>query len=197
MVSEEQKIDNVKKVLALVEKFPEPRKSLIKEMLEGPIGSRYFTAPASQRTQYHSAFPGGLVYHSLLVVANLWRLAKDLCPDKYPNHVLSFVGLFHDLGKAGDESGDMYVVNGSQWHRDRGMMYELNNDIMYMEHSERSAFLLQKYGVTMEDYEYISIRIHDGQYIDANKMYKMKEPDLALFLHWADLYAVRTEKNEV
>ncbi len=186
MISDEQKEKNYARVMDLVATFPEPRRSQVLAMLDGPIGMSYFTAPASSREEYHDCFPGGLCHHSLNVIANLWRLAKDLCPDAFPKHQLAFVGLFHDLGKVGDGDVERYLPQPSDWHREKGMLYVVNEDMQWMPTSEGALYILQKHGVIVDRDEWLAIRLNDGQYADENRPYRMREPKLALLLHWAD-----------
>jgi len=189
-------MENVEKVMTLIEAFPEPRRTKVKEMMDGKIGESYFTAPASSRESFHSAYPGGLCYHSLLVVANLWRLVKDLCPDRYAKDQLAFVGLFHDLGKVGDGSVERYIPNRNSFQRtEYGKLYTINPDMNYMTVTDGGLFILQKYGIEIGYDEYLALRLADGQYDPANSDYKMKEPELALLVHWADMFACKTEKS--
>ena len=119
-ITEEEKLKNVEKTMKLVEQLPEPRRSQVKSMLEGWVGEIYFTCPASSRADFHSSYPGGLCAHSLNVVANLYQLAKTLCPGEFKNETLIFVGLFHDLGKVGDGVRENYVPNSNPGGRNRG-----------------------------------------------------------------------------
>jgi len=180
---------------SLVSIMPEPRQGLVKAMMEGKVGEAYFTAPASSRAEYHSCYPGGLLVHSLNVVKNLKRIAKALCPGKYDDATMAFVGLFHDLGKVGDGTNEYYVPNPSDWHRQKGMLYEVNKDCVFMPTSERGLYVLQKHGIEVTSEEYLAIRLNDGQYDDTNKSYKMKEPGLALLVHWADMWSTMLEKS--
>jgi hypothetical protein len=42
----------------------------------------------------------------------------------------------------------------------------------------------------------LAIRLNDGQYVRENEPYRNREPELALLLHWADMWASRQEKSE-
>lgn len=190
----------IEALMADVELFPEPRRGLVKQMLDGPVGSEYFTAPASGREEYHSAFPGGLAYHSFNVAKTLGKLASTLCPGRWSDHTLNFVAMFHDLGKAGDGVEPYYVVQNDQWRRKNyGEMYTINPDCMPMPTSERGLFLLQQHGITLSAEETLAIRLNDGQYVDENRYWRngSREPDLALLVHWADNWSTRQEKREV
>lgn len=193
-LTDEELTKNVDLVGKLIEKLPEPRRSLVKKMMDGPVGQSYYTSPASSREEYHSCYPGGLMQHSLNLIQNLKKLADALCPGRYDHATLIFVGLFHDLGKVGDGVEEFYVPQTSDWHRSKGMLYEINKDCVYMPTSERGLYILQKYGIEVSSDEYLAIRLNDGQYDDVNKAYRMKEPDLALLVHWADLWSTKQEK---
>ena len=196
MISEEQKMENVELVMKLIETIPPARADKITEMFK-EIGEEYFTAPASSREEFHNAFPGGLCAHSLNVVKYLWRLQKDLCPDKWPNHRLTFVGLFHDLGKIGVDGKPRYIPNDNAWQRTEwGKIYKTNPKMPFMTIDDATSFTLQQYGIILSHEEWLALRLADGQYEAANKPYSMREPDLSLLLHWADMWACRVEKSE-
>lgn len=195
-LSEEQLKNNVDQFWKYIIIMSKERRLQLKKMFdEAPsILETYFTAPASSREEFHNCFPGGLLDHSLNVTRNLKRLADTLCPHKYTDDVLAFVGLFHDFGKIGDGSFEYYIPNESDWHRKKGMLYETNKDCVQMPTSERGLFVLQNHGVLLTSEEYLAIRLNDGQYDETNKFYKMKEPELALLVHWADMWSTFSEK---
>mgnify|MGYP001565290148 CR=1 FL=1 len=184
-------LDRVSKYIGALEK----RYPGVKKMMDGPVGTSYLSAPASTRLEYHSCYPGGLVVHSLNVVDNLFVLAEALCPKMFELQKLIFVGLFHDLGKAGDGENEYYLPNPSDWHREKlGQLYKTNERCAYMPTSERGLYLLQQHGIVVGNDEYVAIRLNDGMYVDENKPYRMKETRLALLVHWADRWAVEQEK---
>lgn len=195
--TEKETEKNIERVLALVEKMPEPRRTKVKKMLGGRVGEIYFTCPASSREDFHSCYPGGLAQHSLNLLDNLRKLTETLCPGRYPDHQLIFVALFHDLGKVGDGVEEYYRPNPSDWHRNKGMLYEINKDCQFMPTSERGLYVLQKNGIGVDAEEYLAIRLNDGQYDETNRAYRMKEPPLALLVHMADLWATVQEKDEI
>lgn len=197
MTSQQIDVDHlVNTFWKLVEIFPEKRKELVTKMMTfGPVGTSYFTAPASSREEFHACWPGGLLFHSINVVQNLRKISKSLCPGKYDDATLAFVGLFHDLGKVGDGVNEYYKPNESDWHRNKGMLYEINKDCVFMPTSERGLFILQSNGIEVTSEEYLAIRLNDGQYDETNKSYRMKEPGLALLVHWADMWSTLSEKK--
>lgn len=197
-LSEKQAEKNVEAVNELIELMPEPKRGRMQEMFAGPVGVEYFTAPASHKEAYHACYPGGLADHSLRVTKNLHAVAEALAPGRYKSHTLNFLGLVHDLGKVGDGVQPYYIALEGQdtlWKRKRGEFYETNKNLVYMPTSDRTMFVLQRYGITLTDEEFQAIRISDGQYAKSNVEYAMQETDLALLLHFADRWACTQEKH--
>jgi hypothetical protein len=186
---------NWNRFISMIDKLGD-RRGVVMDLL-GVIDERLCLAPASSRVKYHNCFPGGLVDHSLRVLANAFRLSKAF-GWKVPRDSLILVCLFHDLGKVGDLDGDMYLSEESGWHRDKlGQLYRYNEEIQFMTHADRSIFLLQHFGVKLSRDEWLAIRLHDGQHVDENKSYSMKEPGLAIIVSLADLIATKQEKGEL
>lgn len=195
MISDAQVVKNAELVEFLLKKIESPdRKAGISRMFEA-IGPIYFSAPASTRVEYHSCFNGGLAYHSLNVTKYVSKLAETLCPERWSEETLIFVGLFHDLGKVGDGVNPYYIAKDSDWHRKQGILYETNPECLYLTTSERGLYLLQKFSIEVSHEEYAAIRLNDGQYVEENKPYRQREPDLALIVHWADMWSTKQEKS--
>lgn len=199
-MSDHQIQANYELVCRITDKFSSPRRESVKSMLfDSPVGTSFFLAPASTRVEFHSCFTGGLCDHSLRVVKNLKKLTAALCdrPDIYSLETLLFVGLFHDLGKTGDGVRELYTPKESDWHRRQGIMYDINPLCSKMSTAEMGLYLLQKHGIPVSEEEYLAIRLNDGQYDPANQKYAMREPPLALLVHWADRWSVEQEKSVV
>jgi hypothetical protein len=158
------------------------------------LGARLVMCPASSRKQYHAAYPGGLVEHSLHVFANARKLV-GLYELDVPLQSLIISCLFHDIGKVGDLDKDYYVEQTNNWRVENyGEVYFTNPNIQWMPSSERGLWLLQHFGVKLSNDEWIAIRCNDGMYTDENRPYAMKEPRLALVVHHADRIACEQEK---
>lgn len=157
------------------------------------FGDRLALCPASSRLEHHSCFPGGLVDHSLRVLQTAYSMMK-VHGTQFPKQAVVISCLFHDLGKVGDEDHDYYVPQVSSWHRERGMLYEYNDKLPYMSVPHRSVFLMQKFGIELTRDEYLAILLNDGQYVEANKPYAMREPLLSMIVHQADAYSTMWEK---
>lgn len=128
------------------------------------LKERLAAAPASTRLEFVGAYPGGLVQYSL----NVLKLAKDLNKvfgAKISSDSLIITCLFHDVGKLGNQEHDHYIEQESDWHRNRGMMYELNTKLPKMHPSQRSLWWLNSSGVPLSESEIHAISSigHMGQ----------------------------------
>lgn len=163
-------------------------------MVDG-LGERLAVCPASGKRDYHNAFAGGLVDHSLRVLGNAvklagafdWKIAKDSM----------IIGcLFHDLGKVGDHENDYYVPQTDGWRADKlGELYTYNKDLQYMTVPDRGVWLCAHFGLALKQDEFLAIKLNDGQYAPENAPYKLKEPMLADVVHMADLISTKQEKG--
>lgn len=184
---------NWKKFLSVLEKLGDRSAPALE--LANTLDERLALAPASGRIDYHNCFPGGLVDHSLRVL----NVAAKLCKAfewNVPKDSLIITCLFHDLGKLGDLTHDYYVQQDSSWHREKlGELYKRNEAIMYMTVPDRGLWLLQHFGLKLSQEETLAIKLHDGQYAEENKQYKMREPLLADIVHMADYIATKQEKS--
>lgn len=193
-LSPEKIQENFDKFTSLCNKLGD-RSPAVQKMLED-IGERMALSPASAKLDYHCAFPGGLVDHSLRVLQNAYKLmqAYDM---SFSKESMIISCLFHDLGKIGDEKDDYYVTQKDDWKYKRGEVFAYNNELKYMSVTDRSLWLLQHYGIRLDKDEYLAISLSDGQYVDANRNYGMKEPMLALIVHQADVFSTRWEKENL
>ena len=112
--------------------------------------------------------------------------------------------MHHDLGKVGDLEHDYYIPNDSDWHRkNQGMLFKHNPKIEYMTVTDRALWLLQHFGVSMTQNEFIGLRLTDGMYEEANKSYyvayqpeRQLRSNIAYILHQADMLATHVEYDE-
>jgi len=186
---------NWKKFRTLLEKLGD--RSEFALALVDALDERLALCPASGRKEYHCAYPGGLVDHSLRVLGNAFRLSKAFSWE-IPKDSLIIGALFHDLGKVGDLSDDYYIPQDSDWHREKlGEMYKINTNMTYMTVPDRGIWLCQHFGLKLSQDELLAIKLNDGQYIDENKPYRKGEPMLATLVHTADLISTKQEKGIV
>lgn len=164
-------------------------------------------APASGRTHFHNAFPGGYLDHVVRVVETSLKVAglyKQMGGDiNFTKEELIFSALHHDLGKLGDPTvGPYYVDQASDWHRKRGEVYIQNDQLQYMKAPERGLFMLQKYGVQITQNEWLGIKLSDGMYCEASKAYLTNNTPYAMktnlpyIIHWADHLSCRVENDK-
>ena len=207
-LSAEQIEQNYNQFVTIIDKcISSPRKEKIMEMLEH-VGEEMATAPASGKNWYHGAYPGGYIVHVLKVVTAAMKVRKLFeslgGTIDFTDEELIFSALFHDLGKIGDGENPNYIPQDSDWHRkNQGSMYKNNPDIDFMLIPDRSLYVLQKYGITLTQKEYLAILNHDGLFEETNKPYFVSfTPDskfktnLPNVLHVADHLAAIAELNE-
>ena len=114
----EKIFENWNKCLTLCDTLGD-RAEPVRKMLEH-FDERFWSAPASTRTDRHSCYPGGLVQHTLNVIKNAFLVSKNFFPDSnVSRESIVLVALLHDLGKCGNEKEDFYVEQDSQWHKDK------------------------------------------------------------------------------
>lgn len=112
------------------------------------LKNRLSVCPASTRLDFIGAYMGGLVETSLKTTKLMVELNKA-----YPNPVdfdsIIITGLFSQLGKIGDLNEDYYLEKDSQWHNDRGIMFEVNRKINSIPVPTRSLWWLTSSGVQL------------------------------------------------
>jgi hypothetical protein len=193
-LSEQDLEKNIRIFNALIGSMSEKRQEDVKLLMDN-MQEQFFLAPASSREDFHNCFAGGLLLHSLNVVKNLKKISASLVGSEYDDQTLAFVGLFHDLGKAGDGVEPYYVYNENEYGRKRGFLYEINKKCQIHSTEDRTLFIFQRFGVSLNSDEYLALKLSDGQYVEANKIYGMKESKLALLLHWADRWSCEQERT--
>jgi len=182
----------------------EPRKSALTAFYE-KYAERIMFMPAAHKKEYHNAFPGGYVEHVNRVVAAALQLDSVWTDFKvernYSTEELVFSAINHDLGKMGDESNESYIPQTDQWRKDKlGEDYTFNTKLEFMSVPDRGLFLLKEHGIDYSKNEFLSIKLHDGLYDDANKPYLMSwapetkvRTSLVHIIHQADFLAARVE----
>jgi hypothetical protein len=183
------------------------RKDQLKK-LHLAMAERIATAPASSKSSYHNAFPGGYVLHVLNVVKacieifGVWKNMGSTID--FSKEELIFSAICHDLGKIGDEKNDYYLPCEEAWMLKKGQVYVTNPALQYMKVPDRSLYILQSFGIKINIKEYLTIKIHDGLYekgnesyfISFNEDYELKTV-MPYILHQADLLSSKMEKHIV
>lgn len=205
MLEAEQIQKNWEKHLKIVDHYiNDERKDAVKFMLE-QLSEIYIMAPASSKTWYHNAFPGGYVDHVNRVVQ--YAIEQHKLYGKmggtvdYTEEELVFAALFHDLGKIGDGEKPNYIPQTDKWRQDKlSEMYTYNSELDFMLIPDRSLFILQKFGITVSQKEFLGIRLHDGVFDKANEAYffsnvesSRQKTSIISVLHTADFLASKVE----
>ena len=195
---------NYQKHLKIVDTYIGDRKDSIKEMISH-MEDTYVMAPASGKSWYHSAFAGGYVDHVNRVVeyaVKQSRLYQEMGGTvDYTEEELVFAALFHDLGKMGDGDQPNYIPQTDKWRQDKlSEMYTFNPDLDFMLIPDRSLFILQKFGIKVNQKEFLAIRCHDGVFDKANEAYffshvesSRQKTSIISVLHSADFLASKVE----
>jgi hypothetical protein len=205
MLSAEQIELNWKLHLGLVDKYIGSRNKRVKEMYRD-FEHVAVMAPASSKSWYHNAFPGGYIDHvnrvvsTAIDVAKLWKGTYGGNLD-FTQEELIFSALFHDLGKLGAEEGENYLPQTDNWRRDKLQEVYTNNPALdFMLIPDRSIYLLQRYGITLTKKEFLAIKLHDGVFEEGNRPYffsnqptsKLRS-NIVHILHLADYMASKVE----
>ena len=205
-LTEKEIEDNYNLHIKIIKKYIQDpdRQAKILAMIDS-IGENYVLSPAASKTWYHGAYPGGYIVH----VNNVVRISLSLMKQyekfggtlDFTEEELVFSALFHDLGKLGDGEKVNYLVQTDNWRRDKlAEAYVSNEDLDFMLIPERSLFVLQKYGIKVNQKEYLAIKLHDGLFDETNKPYyntfspgaRLKS-NIVPILHTADFLASRLE----
>ena len=200
---------NWKTLIRLIEDtFDSKRKEKLLEMYND-FQDRMMIAPASGQEHFHNCHPGGYVQHILNIVhysKEFYKLWKDngAYVDDYTEEELIFAAIHHDLGKVGDLEQDHYIPNPSDWHRkNQNKIYINNPDLNFMTAPDRGIWILNQFGITITQNEFIGIKLTDGMYDDGNIQYlktfaneKKLKSNMAHILHQADMATTRIEYEE-
>ena len=195
---------NYEKHFKIIETYITDRKEACISMIKH-MEDTYVMAPASSKSWYHSAFPGGYVDHVNRVVeyaVKQMRLYQEMGGTiDFTEEELVFAALFHDLGKMGDGDRPNYIPQTDKWRQDKlSEMYTYNPELDFMLIPDRSLFILQKFGIPVSQKEWLGIRLHDGVFDKANEAYffsnmesSRQKTSLVSILHSADFLASKVE----
>ena len=165
--------------------------------------------PASHKTAYHNAFPGGYIDHVNRVVEGALAINKTWvefgAEQNYTIEELVFSAINHDLGKMGNGEEMAYLPSKDDWRKKNlGEMYQYNKKLAYMSVPDRSIKLLVDHDIKLTENEWMTIKLHDGLYDQANEPYlknympeQKPRTSMVFIIHQADLMAARIEFEHV
>ena len=206
-LSAEQMLENVVKFNEYIDTYiTGTRKNNLKQFYNS-IEQTLTDSPASTKEAHHNCFPGGYLDHVLrvtelaLVIDRVWDKFNQ--KKNYTLEELVFSCLNHDLGKLGTNDQPFYIPNDSDWHiKNQGAHYKYNSKMTHMRISDRSLYYLQQAGIPVSENEFLTIKLHDGLYEEANKSYYITyspeselKSNLPYIVHQADLAASRIENQ--
>lgn len=204
-ISAEKIEKNFQRHLNIIETFISgERKAKVFDMINS-LGDTYIMTPASGKRHYHNAFMGGYIDHVNRVVQYALKQKELYSSMKgfidFTDEELVMVALFHDLGKVGNGELENYIPQTDKWRNERlGELFGNNPALQFMLIQDRSLYLLQKFGITLTEKEFLGIKLHDGVYEDGNKPYYFSNsPDsklktnLVYIIHAADFLASKVE----
>ena len=164
--------------------------------LLGELGERLIMCPASSKEDQHGCYPGGLIEHAM-EVASLTKALSETSGFDIPVASIIKVGLLHEVGKVGSLSEPFFIDQDSDWHRDKlGQHYKYNENLNKMSISHRTLFLLQHFGVSLSQEEWLAIQLASGSHFEENRFYVGNEPSLALMLQQAKQVAIHRSKHK-
>ena len=152
--------DNWDKVKSLINHIEDEKVRKGCVALADHIYDRMAAAPASTKLDYIGCFVGGLTWHSL----NVLRVMKTLhsafeLEGKVSADTMIVLGLFHDIGKLGNENTDYYIPQKSEWHREKlGQMYEVNEGVGNVPVSVRTLWWLNRFNIPLTEFEICAIQ---------------------------------------
>jgi len=149
------------------------------------MGERLVMCPASLKENEYNSRPGGLIEHALDVALAMKSINEALDLGVSTSSILK-VGLFHEVGKIGDEENSWVVEQDSDWHREKlKQNYKYNENAPKMSISHRTLYLLQKFNINLTQDEWIAIQIAPGSHYEENRFYVGSEPPLGILLQKA------------
>ena len=157
------------------------------------FSSKFFTAPYSSNKEYFGAQTGGLAEYTIKATYHLCRLNETMKAE-VPMSSLIKVGLLHEFGKIGYKDEDLFLPQESQWHRDRGMMYTINERLKGFGPRDRTMLIMNDHNIQFNENEYQAMINYEGQYSDANKLTRYRENKLTLLTQWAHIWAITHDK---
>ena len=181
--------DNTEEVFEKVEKYFSILKKVLSDeemsLIESFDTTRLAICPRGL-TEKEGGTPGGLLNFSLDVALTAKSMSKAFGVEAKK---AVKVALLHELGRMGslwDESNQLYILQDSDWHRDKlGQNYKYNPECERMNIGHRTLQMLQDLGINLDREEFISVLTSQGFHLQENAFYASSAPGLAHLLQAA------------
>ncbi len=149
------------------------------------MGDRILMSTHSRISSEKFCGPGTLIEFSVQL-AILMRSLNETLGFGIDSAKILKVALLHDIGRVGDLDEDYFLPQDSDWHREKlGQMYKINENIQRMPVAQRTLFILQHFGISLDLDEWVAVQVSGGFQYDENKFYLGHEPKLAILLRTA------------
>ena len=172
------------KYISLLRKFfPDAHADI--DRLENDFGTRLAASPR-ETTPDKGGYPGGLVAFTLNTAKHCKVFNKNV-----DLRSLLRVALVHELGKLGATEHELFLVEESDWHRDKlGRHYKYNDSCPKMSTAHRSLYYAAQYGLHLSEDEWVAVATSAGFQYDENRFYASENLVLAQSLHAARAFAL-------
>ncbi len=172
----------------------------MEDLVEYMEDSGFFEAPCSGGN--HLCCPGGLAEHTKNVMIYAQKIGKMLYGKTKYEEVrdsLIIASALHDLGKMGQYGKPYYTPNmikdgrptkaepEQKYKQSEAKPYEINKDLMQVDHCIRSVILATMY-IDLTEEEQNAILYHDGLYGVLKYEVPGHETPLMCVIHWADFW---------
>ncbi len=155
--------------------------------------NRIERCPAS--TKYHGCYHGGLIDHIVPVCSNALEIARIYGFKEEERVSLVKCALLHDIGKLGDDTEEMFLVNPDEALQEKEP-FIYNTRLVKIPHEMYSVFWCNQWNIKLRSEEVQAIAYHNGAYHDGFKSaVGTKESKLLLVLHAADLLTSRINEQ--
>ena len=171
-------LEHYEKYFSLLKKVFDSDK--IEHMFES-LGDRLALCPLSH-IEEKGGIPGRMIEFSLQAA----QKAKSLENEHDVTLSAVRVCLVHEIGRIGNLENDLYLEQDSQWHREKlGQTYKFNEDCPKMNMGHRSLYLLQHFGVTLTQEEWIAVLVSQGLHLDESRHYGSQSHLLSSVVQYA------------
>lgn len=161
---------NTEQLVSQLEKYADVLNKVVDTPTKGLIdtlGERLLMTPRGL-TEEAGGIPGGLLEFSLSVAS----AAKSMSATYGDTKSLVKVSLLHELGKVGDLDNDLYLIQESDWHREKlGHVYKYNEECAKMNIAHRTLWLLSHFGIELTREEWVAIDVSQGMHLPENQFY--------------------------